>query len=282
MPYEYNPFTNNLDDTGVINTADVVGPGTAVIDSSLVRWDGITGTSIKGSVATLDDSGNLVVSSIALTTDLAVGDGGSGRASATAYAVICGGTTSSGAHQSIASVGTSGQVLTSNGASALPTFQNASGGGVVVQQIRNATSALTINSTILPWDDTIPQQTEGDEILTVSITPTSASSVLVIEATCMGSIDGVERKMGMAIFRDSTSDAIAATSLNASADTSVSDYSMSGSIKTYVSATSTSPTTFKLRVGNEVGAGSSVNGYTTGRIYGGVANTSLFVTEYST
>lgn len=58
-----------------------------------------------------------------LNLPLAVDQGGSGRTSATAYGVICGGTTSTGAHQSIASVGTSGQVLTSNGAGALPTFQ---------------------------------------------------------------------------------------------------------------------------------------------------------------
>ena len=38
--------------------------------------------------------------------------------------MLCGGTTATGAHQSIASVGTSGQVLTSNGASALPTFKD--------------------------------------------------------------------------------------------------------------------------------------------------------------
>jgi hypothetical protein len=37
--------------------------------------------------------------------------------------VLCGGTTTTGAYQSVASVGSSGQVLTSNGASSLPTFQ---------------------------------------------------------------------------------------------------------------------------------------------------------------
>jgi hypothetical protein len=42
--------------------------------------------------------------------------------------VLCGGTTSTGAYQSIASVGTAGQILTSNGAGALPTFQAAGGG----------------------------------------------------------------------------------------------------------------------------------------------------------
>jgi len=63
-------------------------------------------------------------------TDLAVNNGGSGRSSHTAYAVICGGTTTTGAQQSVASVGTSGQVLTSNGAGALPTFQDAAGGEI--------------------------------------------------------------------------------------------------------------------------------------------------------
>lgn len=59
-----------------------------------------------------------------ITLPLPVSDGGTGTSSATAYAVLCGGTTSTGAHQSIAGVGTSGQLLTSNGASALPTFQS--------------------------------------------------------------------------------------------------------------------------------------------------------------
>jgi hypothetical protein len=58
-----------------------------------------------------------------------VPSGGTGVASTTAYAVICGGTTSTAALQSIASVGTAGQVLTSNGAGALPTFQAGGGGG---------------------------------------------------------------------------------------------------------------------------------------------------------
>lgn len=59
-------------------------------------------------------------------TDIAVADGGTGRSSHTAYAVLCGGTTTTGSQQSIASVGTSGQVLTSNGAGSLPTMQDIS------------------------------------------------------------------------------------------------------------------------------------------------------------
>jgi hypothetical protein len=57
-----------------------------------------------------------------------VAGGGTGDTSFTAYSVICGGTTSTGALQNVSGVGSSGQVLTSNGASALPTWQ-AGGGG---------------------------------------------------------------------------------------------------------------------------------------------------------
>jgi hypothetical protein len=74
-------------------------------------------------------------STSALTTGtLPVTAGGTGVASTTAYAVQCGGTTSTGALQSIASAGTSGQVLTSNGAGALPTFQAAPAAGLGISQ----------------------------------------------------------------------------------------------------------------------------------------------------
>jgi hypothetical protein len=81
-------------------------------------------TLARSSAGNVTIEGNLIYR--AGGTDVPVADGGSGRSDATAYAVICGGTTSTAAHQSVASVGTSGQVLTSNGAGALPTFQDAS------------------------------------------------------------------------------------------------------------------------------------------------------------
>lgn len=77
-----------------------------------------------------------------------VAGGGTGLTSATAYAVLCGGTTSTGNFQSIAGVGTSGQVLTSNGAGALPTFQAAaSGGNLVLIQSQTASNSASISFT---------------------------------------------------------------------------------------------------------------------------------------
>lgn len=71
-------------------------------------------------------------------TGLPVAGGGTGLSSVTAYAVLCGGTTSTGPLQSVASVGTAGQVLTSNGPGSLPTYQDASGGGAFTFMLMGA------------------------------------------------------------------------------------------------------------------------------------------------
>ncbi len=55
------------------------------------------------------------------TSPLVVPSGGTGIATTTAYGVICGGTTSTGILQN-AGTGTSGQILTSAGSAALPTW----------------------------------------------------------------------------------------------------------------------------------------------------------------
>ena len=72
---------------------------------------------------------------------LDVASGGTGVTSTTAYTVQCAGTTSTAAFQSIAGVGASGEVLTSNGAGALPTFQAGGGGGGLTWNVEAGTSA---------------------------------------------------------------------------------------------------------------------------------------------
>lgn len=83
-------------------------------------------------------------------TDVPVADGGTGVSSLTAYAPIFGGTTSTGALQS-GTVGTLGQVLTSNGAGSLPTFQAPTGGADIdLLATLTTTSGTTQSVTGLP------------------------------------------------------------------------------------------------------------------------------------
>lgn len=61
--------------------------------------------------------------SINTPSPINVANGGTGDSSITAYSVVCGGTTNTGSLQVVSGLGTSGQTLISNGASALPTWQ---------------------------------------------------------------------------------------------------------------------------------------------------------------
>jgi len=76
--------------------------------------------------------------------------GGTGNTTFTAYSVICAGTTATGVFQNVSGVGSTGQVLTSAGASALPTWTNPGSGLIVNQNSSSVTmvagSAYYINN----------------------------------------------------------------------------------------------------------------------------------------
>lgn len=103
----------------------VVGNSTQT--SNLQNWDNNSGTPL----AFVASDGSITAPTVAATTTpIGVTSGGTGIASATAYAPIAGGTTSTGAWQSLGSgISNSGYVLTSNGSSAAPTWQAAVSGG---------------------------------------------------------------------------------------------------------------------------------------------------------
>lgn len=81
------------------------------------------------------------------TNPISVSSGGTGIASTTAYSVICGGTTSTAPFQNVSGVGTSGQVLVSNGAAALPTWQTAAVGSWVFLATHTASSSANLTFT---------------------------------------------------------------------------------------------------------------------------------------
>jgi hypothetical protein len=116
---------------------------------------------------------------------------------------------------------------------------------------------------IIPMDSTIPQNTEGDQIMEVQITPKNPDSTLIIEANVNSDV-----AVGQAIFKDSEADALAAIRNDGSMET----------FKIYEQANGTSTRTYKLRVGRTSGTyyindGTGTNGL------GGVIRSTFSVTE---
>ena len=82
-----------------------------------------SGGNLAGSANLTFDGTNLTANTLTPTNALGAAYGGTGLTTTTPYSVVFSGTTSTGAFQASAGPGTSGYVLTSNGAGALPTFQ---------------------------------------------------------------------------------------------------------------------------------------------------------------
>jgi len=222
----------------------------------------------------------VTANSIGTQIPVEVAKGGTGIATTTAYSVICAGTTATGSMQSLASVGTSGQVLTSNGAAALPTWQASGGGsgGILLQQLYTSTNTVISTSGTIPEDATIPQNTEGDEILTLSITPASSSNILEITANF---IIASNAKGVIALFQDSTANALITT------PTGDAGSAAESVVLTYIMAAgTTSSTTFKIRAGERFSSTGNflINNYfapTASRYYGSTIRSYLTIKEYS-
>lgn len=222
----------------------------------------MTGTNITGTAAGLTAG---VASAVAVG-----GITGLGTGVATALAV---------------NVGSSGAPVVNGGALGTPSggdLSNCTGSPTPVGssvQVVEATpvTAVTTCSTVIPLDNSIPQNTEGNEVITVAITPTNASNRLRIEfdASQVGLSAGVYPCC--ALFQDATAGALAAGSgFPVAGGTNGSQLRLSYEM----AAGTTSATTFKVRVGPSSAASVHVNGDSAGtRMFGGVAAARLRVTE---
>lgn len=150
--------------------------------------------------------------------------------------------------------------------------------GSTVQEVYSIISnVVTINSNI-PYDDTIPQSSEGVEVITRSITPNNASNILKIVANISIQLVGVNTVGSIALFRNSETDSIAATPSTGGSTGGSLGPSTTAKLIWYVVAGTTSSVTFKIRAG--ASNTSYVNADTSGnRLFGGFAATTLSVSE---
>lgn len=147
--------------------------------------------------------------------------------------------------------------------------------GAPIQTVSTATSAVATGTTTIPADDTIPQNTEGDEYMTLAITPKSATNILVIQAITHTANTAAVAHI-VALFQDSTANALAA----------IEQYQgqTSGSVNMKLThrmvAGTTSATTFKIRIGGSGAGTTSFNGVSGTRRFGAITKSSIVITEY--
>lgn len=128
----------------------------------------------------------------------------------------------------------------------------------------------------MPYDDSIPQNNEGDEVLTVSITPIYSDSILEIVFSSIITTDATATSITVALFQDSTASALQARAYS----NSVLQLCRIGFLRHIMVSGTTSATTFKIRIGPDASS-AYVNGDTLGtRLMGGISNTTLTVKEY--
>jgi hypothetical protein len=161
----------------------VTGTG-SVTSVSVVTANGISGVVANPATtpAITLSLGAITPTSVSTTTPIGVVSGGTGNNALAAYAPVFGGTTSTGPLQT-GSIGTVGQVLTSNGPGALPSFQPPSSSGLTVETVTGTTYSLSSvdNGKVIRFTNT------GAITVTVP-TAFSGSSVTLLWRTASGTI----------------------------------------------------------------------------------------------
>lgn len=146
--------------------------------------------------------------------------------------------------------------------------------GTVLQRKRSADSAVATGTTQIPADDTIPQSGEGDQYLSLAVTPLNAVNLLDISAQ-VHLASTVAGNFTMALFQDATANALAASQI----------YHASGNVEValrlayLMSAGTTSATTLKIRAGTAGAGTTTFNGASGARLLGGVMASAIDIQE---
>jgi hypothetical protein len=142
--------------------------------------------------------------------------------------------------------------------------------------IQVATTAYATNgdlTTVIPLDDSIPQKTEGTQVLSITFTPKSATSTIEIEFVGFGAASSASVFI-VALFKDTGADALAVSTMIAGG-ASLPDCI---TLKHSEASGSTSARTYKINVGMNTGS-CRLNGTLSARLFGGIASSRLMIRE---
>lgn len=150
--------------------------------------------------------------------------------------------------------------------------------GFLLTQAYSQVSTAFSTSTAIPIDDTIPQNTEGTEVLTATITPKVSTSILKITVS-LQIAQSDNAHVTAALFVDTTAAAIFARTMYISAGAG-SQRVQSLDFHFYVVAGSTAARTYKVRIGPPTsGSTAYLNQNNAGGLLGNVEYSSLSIEE---
>lgn len=226
--------------------------GTETLTNKTITSPAITGGSLDNATVTVDTVSGHTTSNTGTIYGIAVTTGTIGSAALAANAVTT--------------------TAITDGNVTAPKVAN----GFVVQVVSTNFSAVATGTTVLPFDDTIPQSTEGDQYITQAITPKSATNHLLIEATLQLSNSAGPNDLSAALFQDATANALAASDVTLSTNT----YMYRVTVSHDMVAGTTSSTTFKIRAGASGAGTTTFNGQGGARRFGGITLSNIKITEY--
>lgn len=142
-----------------------------------------------------------------------------------------------------------------------------------LQMVSTQTGAVASGTTTIPFDDTIPQNTEGDQYMSLAITPQKSTSTLIINVTAVLA-NSVDNQITLALFQDSTANALAAVIEGRAAN-----FLTTVRLQHVMTSGTTSATTFKVRAGGASAGTTTFNGQTAARKLGGVIVSSIVIQE---
>lgn len=146
--------------------------------------------------------------------------------------------------------------------------------GDVLSSVFDSDAAVATGTTVMPTDNTIPQITEGNEYMAVSIQSRSLCNILNIRAQGVFAHTAVTT-VNMALFEDGTNNALAVSAVKIPASNDV----MTCTINHRRLVSTVSLTAYRIRAGASTGATTTFNGSAGAQLFGGVCNSMLEVIE---
>jgi hypothetical protein len=151
-----------------------------------------------------------------------------------------------------------------------------SAAGVVVQTVLADIGTVVACPTQMVYDNTIPQITEGDEVVSVSFTPKYASSKLIVSAIIAGGAAQTAGSTCVIALFDGSADAFASGGLSEPSAQFLHQLTCRGSLM----AGTTAPRTISMRAGNSSAEVYFVNGGVPGnQVGGGSCLSGILITE---